>query len=108
MENRPTLSTTERTNKTASCGVSVAMATYNGDKYISEQLESIASQSVLPAEVVITDDCSSDSTIEIIQQFASTAPFPVKLVRNAERLGYAGNFFKACRSSSQPLIAFCD
>lgn len=70
MENPPILSTPERTNKTAGCGVSVAMATYNGDKYISEQLESIARQSVLPAEVVITDDCSSDRTIEIIQQFA--------------------------------------
>jgi cellulose synthase/poly-beta-1,6-N-acetylglucosamine synthase-like glycosyltransferase len=66
------------------------------------------SQSVLPAEVVITDDGSSDRTVEIIQQFASTAPFPVKLSRNEERLGYADNFFKACRLCSEQPIAFCD
>jgi len=108
MENPPILSTPERTTKAASCGVSVAMATYNGEKYIFEQLESIAGQSVLPAEIVITDDGSSDRTVEIVQQFASTAPFPVKLFRNEERLGYTGNFLKACGLCSQQIIAFCD
>jgi len=108
MENAAIFSSAEKTTKVGSCDVSVAMATYNGDKYISEQLDSIARQSILPAELVITDDGSSDRTIEIVERFASTAPFPVRLFRNEQRLGYANNFLKATSLCSEKLIAFCD
>lgn len=108
MENaaNPTFSATAR--KPEARGISIAMATYNGEKYISEQLESLARQSTLPSELVITDDGSSDRTIQIIEQFASGAPFQVNLFRNESRLGYADNFLKAFRLCSSQLIAFCD
>lgn len=88
--------------------ISVAMATYNGEKYISEQLDSIASQDLLPIELVITDDGSTDRTLQIIGEFARLAPFPVRVFRNEPRLGYADNFLKAASLCEGDLIAFCD
>ncbi|HEY6617927.1 MAG TPA: glycosyltransferase [Steroidobacteraceae bacterium] len=88
--------------------VSVAMATYNGRKYIRGQLDSLAAQSQRPSELVITDDCSADDTIAVIEAFAKSAPFPVKLSRNETRLGYRANFMRAASLCGSELIAFCD
>ena len=88
--------------------ISVAMATYNGGRFIREQLDSIAAQTLLPTELVITDDGSDDNTIAIITEFSQTAPFPVRLHRNQQRLGYRTNFMKAACLCGAPLIAFCD
>lgn len=51
--------------------VSVAMATYNGAKYLAEQLDSILGQTYSPIEIVITDDCSADNTVAIIKEYQS-------------------------------------
>ena len=67
--------------------VSVVMATYNGDRYLRDQLASVREQDRLPAELLIGDDGSTDATHEILQEFRSTAPFPVSIERNAQRLG---------------------
>ena len=72
--------------------VSVALCTCNGGRFLAEQLQSIASQTRLPQELVICDDASTDDTVSMIQGFSRTAPFPVKLFQNAERLGPAKNF----------------
>lgn len=88
--------------------VSVAMATYNGSRFLLEQLRSIAEQTVLPCELVIQDDLSSDNTLDIAEQFASAAPFPVHIDRNAERLGFIRNFRTAASRCTGDLIGFCD
>ena len=88
--------------------ISVAMATYNGEKHLREQLDSIARQTLLPLELVITDDGSTDATLQIAEEFARTALFPVKVIRNDSRLGYANNFIKAASLCAGDLIAFCD
>jgi rhamnosyltransferase len=88
--------------------ISVAMATFNGEKYIGEQLDSIARQQMLPTELVITDDGSTDGTLEVVEAFACRAPFPVRVFRNESRLGYAENFLKAASLCEGDLIAFCD
>jgi glycosyltransferase involved in cell wall biosynthesis len=88
--------------------VSIAMATYNGAKYIREQLDSLASQTLLPCELVVTDDGSSDETLKIVEDFAATAAFDVKTYRNEKRLGFADNFLKAASLCKGELIAFCD
>ena len=49
--------------------ISVVMATYNGERYLQEQLESICNQTYQPDEIIISDDHSSDSTSEIIRSF---------------------------------------
>lgn len=88
--------------------VSVAMATYNGESFILEQLESIARQTQRPAELVIADDCSTDGTVEVVREFAARAPFPVILLEGTTRLDYRLNFRRAAQHCSGTIIAFCD
>jgi len=88
--------------------VSIAMATYNGEMHIREQLESLASQTRLPDELIVTDDCSNDRTLQIVEEFALTAPFPVRACKNERNLGFADNFLKAAALCSGDVIAFCD
>ena len=87
--------------------VSIAMATYIR-RFLREQLESIAAQTLLPAELVICDDGSSDDTIAIIEDFASTAAFPVRPVQNDVRLGHGDNFLKAVSLCKSPYVSLCD
>jgi glycosyltransferase involved in cell wall biosynthesis len=80
------------------------MATYNGEKFLEQQLRSLSK----PAELIICDDTSSDATADIIKLFSETAPFPVKLVVNEQRLGWRGNFLKAASLCVSEYIAYCD
>src|SRR5690348_1492743 len=93
------------TNKTR---VSVAMATYNGDRFLQEQLDSLGRQTLLPCELVACDDGSTDGTLDILHQFAAKAPFPVHVHQNQARLGYGPNFLRAASLCSGELLAFCD
>ena len=88
--------------------VSVAMATYNGRLYVRRQLDSLAAQSQLPAELVVSDDASDDDTVAIIEAFAKTSPFPVIIHRNETRLGFRHNFMQVANLCQSELIAFCD
>ena len=88
--------------------ISIALATYNGARFLQEQLDSLALQLAAPFELVVTDDGSTDNTISVIQEFAKTAPFSVSIVCNTERLGYGRNFLKAASLCKGTHIAFCD
>ncbi len=88
--------------------ISIAMATYNGARFIREQLDSLAAQTLLPCELVVCDDGSSDATLSIVEDFARAAPFPVHVHRNEKRLGYADNFLKAASLCVGDYVAFCD
>jgi glycosyltransferase involved in cell wall biosynthesis len=88
--------------------ISVAMTTFNGARYLGEQLASLSSQSVKPFELVVCDDRSTDETVEILQSFSERAPFKVKIFTNEKRLGYKQNFIKAASLCQGSLIAFCD
>lgn len=88
--------------------ISVAMAAYNGERFLREQLDSLAAQHRLPDELVVCDDDSSDRTLQVIREFSRAAPFPVRLYSNAERLGYGANFLKAASNCTGDWIAFCD
>ncbi len=88
--------------------ISVAMATYNGEAFVLPQLESIAKQTRPPDELIITDDGSTDRTIEIVETFARSAPFEVHIHRNERRLGYRANFMFAFSLCKSDLIAVCD
>lgn len=74
---------------------SICLTTYNGAKYLQQQLDSFSAQSVLPDELVVCDDGSTDATCEIIERFKQIAPFEVRLYKNENNLGYAQNFSKA-------------
>jgi glycosyltransferase involved in cell wall biosynthesis len=88
--------------------LSIAMCTYNGDVYLKEQLESIAAQTRTPDELVITDDGSTDDTLRLIEEFAVTAGFPVRLSVNESNLGTAKNFEKAIRLCRGDVIVLSD
>jgi glycosyltransferase involved in cell wall biosynthesis len=88
--------------------LSVALATYNGQQYISAQLDSIAKQTAAPSELIVADDDSSDGTLTIVRKFAENASFPVRIIQNKSRLGYRVNFMQAASACSAELIAFCD
>jgi len=92
----------------ASLSISVAMATFNGAAYLDRQLADLAAQTALPAELVVCDDGSTDETLDILQRFAASAPFPIRVHRNPERLGYRANFLKCASLCRSDLIAFCD
>ncbi len=88
--------------------VSVAMATFNGETYLPEMLDSLASQTRPPDELVVRDDGSTDRTLDVVHDFASRAPFPVRVVPGGERLGYAQNFVAASRACTGDLLFFAD
>jgi glycosyltransferase involved in cell wall biosynthesis len=88
--------------------ISVAMSTYNGARYLREQLDSIAAQTRLPDELMICDDGSTDGTREIISEFATTAPFPVNVHLNKQNLGSTKNFESAIEFCGGDLITLSD
>lgn len=71
--------------------ISVVMATYNGEKYLATQLDSIINQSVQINELVIVDDCSSDLTCSIIEWYQKAYGF-IKLIRNFSNCGVVKTF----------------
>jgi glycosyltransferase involved in cell wall biosynthesis len=95
-------------NRTSDARISVAMCTFNGGRYLGEQLESIASQTRLPCELVVCDDHSTDDTTATLKRFQVHAPFPVRLVQNALRIGSTRNFDQAMGMSRGDFIALCD
>lgn len=88
--------------------ISIAMCTYNGSKFLSQQLSSIREQTELPNELIICDDASTDATPKIVEAFALDAPFPVRFFRNQATLGSTRNFEKAISLCTGQAIALCD
>ena len=88
--------------------ISVAMCTYEGERFLREQLASIAAQVRAPDELVVCDDRSSDSTPAIVREFAAGAPFSVRLHVNEQNLGSTKNFERAVTLCGGDLIALSD
>jgi glycosyltransferase involved in cell wall biosynthesis len=88
--------------------VSIALATYNGEAHLRAQLDSYLAQERLPDELIVSDDASTDGTVEIAREFAGRAPFPVCIVSNQYGKGYRGNFSTAMEAASGDVIALSD
>lgn len=88
--------------------ISIALASYNGERYIAEQLQSIANQSLTPHELVISDDNSSDATIEICYEFSKQVDFDVRIFRNESNVGCTRNFEIALAECKGEYIFICD
>lgn len=97
-----------RTALTGHPTLSVAMATYNGEQYLPEMLESLAAQTRVPDELVIRDDGSEDGTVGLLHAFARRVPFRVEVLVGGPRLGYAQNFVAASRACTGGVIFFAD
>ena len=92
-----------------SCHSSVVMATYNGERFLLEQLESLMVQEVLPDEIVVADDCSTDGSFEIVREFAS-AHQEIKwaVYSNDRNLGWKRNFKGAIARAHGEYVFLCD
>jgi glycosyltransferase involved in cell wall biosynthesis len=88
--------------------VSVALATFNGEKFITMQLESIAAQTKIPDELVVCDDNSTDQTVSLINQFAAKVDFPVNIIRNSMNQGFVATFNRALEECKGDLVFLCD
>ena len=87
--------------------VSIAMATYNGEKYLKEQLDSLLNQTYSDLEIIICDDCSHDSTSQILHEYAEKDS-RIKLFFNEKNLGFKKNFEKAISLCNGEYIALSD
>lgn len=88
--------------------ISIALATFNGGLHLRRQLDSLAAQSRCPDELIACDDCSSDNTLDILRDFAATAPFAVRVYGNDEQMGVRKNFERAVSLCAGDIIALCD
>lgn len=88
--------------------ISVVMGTYNGERYVREQLRSILAQTRPPTEIIVSDDASSDRTCAIVESVAAASTIPLVLHRNQKQLGFAENFLGACSHAGGRYIAFSD
>ena len=91
----------------ASPKISIVLATYNGGKFLCEQLQSLINQTYTNIEIVAVDDGSTDNTIGILNSYA-TQYANFKIYRNQTNLGYVKNFEKGCDLAEGELIALCD
>lgn len=87
--------------------ISIALCTYNGEKYLTAQLDSILDQTHPADEIIIVDDGSTDATLDIIREYASRTDILQYFV-NEQTLGYVRNFSKAISLTSGDFVALSD
>ncbi len=85
--------------------ISVILPTYNGEKYIAETLESVLNQTYTNLEIIIVDDCSTDSTVDIIKSYNDER---IKLSVNEKNLGIGDNTNKALSLATGEFIMMQD
>jgi glycosyltransferase involved in cell wall biosynthesis len=88
--------------------VDIIMGTYNGEKYVAQQIRSILDQTYPHIRLIIRDDASSDQTGSILQDYASRYPHKITLVPTEERLGIKGNFSHLLNQTTAPYVMFSD
>ena len=88
--------------------IGVALCTYNGERFVATQLQSIFGQTRAPDLVTACDDASTDGTFPLLQGLASGAPCRVDLVRNPANLGYLRNFEQAIGRCDADIVVLSD
>jgi len=87
--------------------VSIALCTYNGSRFLAQQMDSLLSQTHPLLEIVVADDASSDDTVAILEKYARLDP-RVSVSVNPANLGFARNFECALARCRGTFIAPCD
>ncbi len=90
--------------------ISVAICTHNGAAYIERQIQSILNQTLAPAEIVLSDDASSDATVAIVQDLVEghSSGVVLRVMQNPQPLGVTKNFEHAILATTGDLIALSD
>ena len=96
------------TGQSSQYRVDILMATYNGEKYIAQQLDSILNQTFQDWRLMIRDDGSSDKTVAIMNEYALQHPDKIIVIPQAQHLGPKENFAGLLNYSQAPYTMFCD
>lgn len=90
--------------------ISVVLASYNGEKYIEKQLMSIINQTILPSEIIVIDDASTDSTVRIINSFKRKygRNIDINIIVRSHNVGYVNNFIQGIDKAQGELVFLCD
>lgn len=88
--------------------VNIIMATYQGEKYIRQQLDSILESTYPDFVLSIYDDGSKDHTIEIIESYQKENPDKIQLYKNAKNMGHFRNFLQGVVDNPYDYVMFCD
>lgn len=88
--------------------ISVVLCAFNGASFLRRQLDSISMQTIQPDELIISDDCSVDATINIAHEFKRTAKFPVSIRKNKTNLGFVKNFEIATSMAKYEFVFISD
>ena len=92
----------------SSAEIEVLLATWNGERFIEEQLESLFRQTFQSFRVIVRDDASTDSTLDIVKRYRSRYPGRVVVHVNPCRMGPCRTFSHLAETSTAPYVAFCD
>ena len=88
--------------------VSIVMATYNGERFLEAQMDSVLKQSYPSIEIIVVDDGSTDGTAAILHSYAKKHSHIKLYFCEGTNLGYIKNFEKGCRLATGDFISFCD
>ena len=89
--------------------ISVALCTHEGSRFVVEQAESILQQTRMPDEVVLSDDASSDRTVELVESvFSRNTDIQLRVLRNERPLGIVSNFQQAVLATSGDIVFLSD
>lgn len=88
--------------------IDILLASYNGEKYIKAQIDSILAQTCDDFRLIICDDASSDKTYEILKEYRNNYPEKIYISQNESSLGAKMNFFKLLKDSKAPYVMFAD
>ncbi|WCT12740.1 glycosyltransferase family 2 protein [Mucilaginibacter jinjuensis] len=87
--------------------VSIAMCTYNGERFLKQQIDSLINQTYKNLEIIIVDDGSKDATVDMVNAYAAQDA-RIRFIRNEKNLGYVKNFEKAIGLCTGDFIALSD
>lgn len=85
--------------------ISVCMTTFNGERYLSEQIESVLSQLAVDDELIIADDCSNDGTLALVKAWPDDR---IRLLLGEQQLGVVANFERALAVAQGDIVFLCD
>ena len=86
--------------------VAVIMSTYNGERFIKEQLDSILNQTYKNLEIVVRDDGSKDGTVQIVKEYMKT--YPNIVLHEGENLGFIKSFFELLNLVEADYYSYAD
>lgn len=86
----------------------VILAAYNGEKYIEEQIDSILKQTIKPNKIIVRDDCSTDKTLDILQEYSKNIDIPFLVISDGTNLGYIKNFEAMIKYTTSDFVFFSD